>query len=583
MSGALALTVRMLRQDSRLLRFHLLRLAIAALLALGVYVMLMSGHSESPGRDLLDMVARGNFIAITFCGIFLFASVITEEKEEKTLGLLRMTRIGARSLLLGKTLPRLIQFLLLLAIQLPIIFLARTLGGVGWVELWVKYSALFSQLIVVVALSVFSSVVMRTTGGATTLAILLTFAWSPGLLIIEEFYRTELSWSFLHSEVVGALLQLHAELSPMSQIFNQQGDVVQGLTTISLCLCVSGLIYMLTVRTFDYWTSHETTQTEMDWVRELRWRITQRLFQRSAPRTSQSQSAVAVTHAVDANEQPSVEKLLTETREQFSNQRGVTRASRRCWNSAIAWKEFTLLGGGRTGFLIRCGVVILIMSGAGLIGWNASNNSMRQDWDPITRGFRVWSEASTACLFYAFSGDLIYLTVNLFSYELRYQTWESLLILPTSFGRICWQKVCGAAYLLLPWGTAFLLALLLPMITRPLELFESIFYWGASWEDSLAMVGVILQCTTQLATFLLILTWLSIRMNPWVAIALTGALYMGIGIGYIITLFMVFGFMSPGMSYGAKVFFHIAWIGGVSLLGTGTAWSIRSKLLRSTP
>ncbi len=67
MHGTWALTLRMLKQDSRLLRFHLLRLGVAILLGFGIFVMLMSsGYSDSPGKDFLGMVAQGNFLVITY-------------------------------------------------------------------------------------------------------------------------------------------------------------------------------------------------------------------------------------------------------------------------------------------------------------------------------------------------------------------------------------------------------------------------------------------------------------------------------------------------------------------------------------
>ena len=54
---------------------------------------------------------------------------MAEEKEEQTLGLLRMTGLSPLSILLGKSTSRLCGALLLLAAQFPFTIFAVTLGG----------------------------------------------------------------------------------------------------------------------------------------------------------------------------------------------------------------------------------------------------------------------------------------------------------------------------------------------------------------------------------------------------------------------------------------------------------------------
>ena len=79
MQGTWALTVRSLRQDNRLIRYHLLRFAVAGFLAVLVLTMWLYGlRVESPGHDLLSMLAYGNLFAVTIVGGFLFAPTITD-------------------------------------------------------------------------------------------------------------------------------------------------------------------------------------------------------------------------------------------------------------------------------------------------------------------------------------------------------------------------------------------------------------------------------------------------------------------------------------------------------------------------
>ena len=99
MQGTWALTLRSLRQDSRLLRLHLLRFGVASAIALAVHELgTLSPNCQAPGRDLLEALAWANFWAVTIAGVLLFAPTITEENEDQTLGLLRMTGIGPASI-----------------------------------------------------------------------------------------------------------------------------------------------------------------------------------------------------------------------------------------------------------------------------------------------------------------------------------------------------------------------------------------------------------------------------------------------------------------------------------------------------
>jgi len=70
-----------------------------------------------------------NLIFITLAGLSSFASAITEEKEEMTLGLLRDDGAQSNRYLLGKSTEPMIGALLLLLVQVPFIMLAVTLGG----------------------------------------------------------------------------------------------------------------------------------------------------------------------------------------------------------------------------------------------------------------------------------------------------------------------------------------------------------------------------------------------------------------------------------------------------------------------
>src|SRR5215218_7234938 len=100
----LALTVRALRVDSRSWLSHSLRLVFVLIVFFG----LLNAHISqdfygAPGLQLFSVLSWMNLFFISLAAVSMFATPITEEKEEATLGLLRMAGIGPLGLLLGKS------------------------------------------------------------------------------------------------------------------------------------------------------------------------------------------------------------------------------------------------------------------------------------------------------------------------------------------------------------------------------------------------------------------------------------------------------------------------------------------------
>ena len=130
--GTFALVERSLRVEVRMTRTHLVRLLFAGI----ILFLLVQMHDDmawrqSPGRDFFTYICYLNFGLLNLAAMSFFSTVITEEKEEMTLGLLKMAGISPIGILLGKTSPRLIAVAMILSVQLPFTFLAITLGGSG--------------------------------------------------------------------------------------------------------------------------------------------------------------------------------------------------------------------------------------------------------------------------------------------------------------------------------------------------------------------------------------------------------------------------------------------------------------------
>ncbi|MCM8540614.1 MAG: ABC transporter permease subunit [Lentisphaeraceae bacterium] len=93
----------------------------------------------SKGVLALYGLSTCNIIYIILYSFAYFARVISEEKQNKTMTLLRLTPISQESLFFGKLLPPFINLLMMMVFQLPIIALAITLGGVSLMQVFKVY------------------------------------------------------------------------------------------------------------------------------------------------------------------------------------------------------------------------------------------------------------------------------------------------------------------------------------------------------------------------------------------------------------------------------------------------------------
>lgn len=219
-----------MRSDARSLVVHL----SWSLLVVGVYVALCiviwSRLSVgAPGLGFLTNVAYLDAAVLCLLGTPFFASSISEEREEGTLGLMRMAGLHSLGILLGKSTGRLLQTLLLLAIQFPFWWLAVTLGGVTTGQLWALGFGMAAFVIALSSVGLLFSVVCPTTRSAAAmtglvLAAHLLFAFmerslAGGLSLLEQscfwlrinvilgtgFNESPWSLQFVSNLVVGAV------------------------------------------------------------------------------------------------------------------------------------------------------------------------------------------------------------------------------------------------------------------------------------------------------------------------------------------------------------------------------------------
>ncbi|WP_299464344.1 ABC transporter permease subunit [uncultured Gimesia sp.] len=192
---SLPLLAKELTEQANRRRTYIIR-TIYALLFLGcvgfIYIDQLSRLQNNPmailgrGRQIFE-----SMIYLQFTAIYLFlpaitCSVITQEKEHNSLGLLLITRLSPSTIILEKYLGRLITMVTFLMLGLPILAFAYTLGGVSPAmflnALWLLVLTMFQ----VAALGVLCSSFFRTTVAAFIATYILGFLMLFGPSIAFE-------------------------------------------------------------------------------------------------------------------------------------------------------------------------------------------------------------------------------------------------------------------------------------------------------------------------------------------------------------------------------------------------------------
>ena len=179
--GTLTLLIRSLRDNARRREAHFVRLAsVLVLLVMLIEAHVSSGGVGAPGLRLFHSLCYLSITLISLAGPGFFASAIGEEKEEGTLGLLKLADLSSASIVLGKSTSRLATALTVFAGELPFALLSITLGGLTANQVWCAFVAIAAYLILVANLALLLSVVSRRTSSAAVLVLLLLL----GMLIV---------------------------------------------------------------------------------------------------------------------------------------------------------------------------------------------------------------------------------------------------------------------------------------------------------------------------------------------------------------------------------------------------------------
>lgn len=357
-----------------------------------------SRWSGAVGRNFFTTVMWIDLFVLSIVGLSYFASAITEEKENDTLGLLRMTDLDALSILMGKSTGRLLGALFILLAQLPFMLVAVTMGGLVVHQVLAGFACLLGYVFLLSNVGLFCSVVAKRVAGATMLSGAVIFA----LLVLPW-------WLYGSGQLAdGSWLERGLDTWARMTPFVHLGQVVW--TGFNGAIFGWQFFASLVVGVIFF---------GLAWL----------LFDRFADPSDEKPGAGFV--APVANE-------VTPTR----------ALAGRAKTPALRWKDYHYVAGGSTSVVLQSMVILVII----IVSMNALRNNRSEAWAMF--GFFM---SQLSGLFLAFC-----LAINasrIFKKERDQRTLSSLLMLPMSTSRLVWEKTFGCLKAVLPGILGFGLGL----------------------------------------------------------------------------------------------------------------------------
>ncbi len=412
MTGTLALMIRSLRIDARLMRTHLFRLMFVVL----IYFMLFSAQQTlfmfgAPGLRFFSSITYLNLFMIVLASVSFFATAITEEKEEATLGLLKMAGVSPAAMLLGKLMPRVIGAVFLLSVQLPFTLLAITLGGVSSQQVFATYCSLLALLVLMANVGLFVSVSSKRSSSASWKMVLLVILF----FVIVPWFRMALSFGLANPSSSGLFEEAARTVLEQLNNFSALGRIDRILTTgfaesafgfqVFSNLAVAAVFFGLAWFSFNYFTRND--QSSASPARGL-------LFK--------SMSRNKLLGAGDA------------------------------WRNALIWKDFHFMSGGKLPMLLKFILYPPLFAAIGfLFSWGNWDWTDHEEVGGLTMGLAMVT----------FVIELSWCASGVFQSEIKWNTLSSIMQLPLSTAEIAYSKVAGCLIGLLPAVVMFCLGIVI--------------------------------------------------------------------------------------------------------------------------
>lgn len=390
--GLLTLLGHSLRQESRSRASHWFRMGslfVATWLLISAHYTVWTFGSV--GRIFVESLTYLDLLMILIAGSSYFGSVITEEKEQGTLGLLKLAGFSNVGLMIGKSTARILSALVIFAMQLPFAFLAIVLGGISAPSIFAAYLALGAYLIFLGNVGLLMSTICRRNALATSTTFLIgaLLVWGGK---VAAFGRTagiakSVGWvgravdKFTEFE---AWFSIHNRLQEIITVRNAPIVTAQFWWSLGLALGLFGLSWLLFDRFTEYTESTEPHRTGSKWAR---WQL----------------------------------------------------AVSRPWKDALAWKEYQFSTGGHTTFglklafyaaMIICGIVF-------------------KTWAEKRYGLKL-PELVFGSIFAVFLLECLSFAGSFLGGEYVAGTLPNLILMPHSVARIVVSKFLGGILSVLP-------------------------------------------------------------------------------------------------------------------------------------
>lgn len=407
--GLLALLGRSLRIDSRSWQVHLARVGLlVGIYAAMVFSLATSARFGAPGLRFFKVIVWLDVAFMTLLGIGFFATTISEEKEEDTLGLMQMAGIHPLSILLGKVGGRLCQALLLIAVQYPFNLLAVTMGGVTPNQVRCAFVGLTAFMFLLAGLGLLCSTVAPRNRTAAALMIL-------GLVIY-------LAVPYFAYEIYKFLVDrgLSSRTSTWVEVLWQ---------TSSMCL----FLQIPTILTSTFSASPWSIQAVSNIIAGAICFVAAWALFAVCTRNPTTES---VTRGLLAHKK----------------QRGTGwLMPGRPWANPLIWKDFYFTGGGLGMILMRFSfylAVLIIAIALSEIWWGNRRWSGKYPFQDAIGLYQIF-------LLFLTTIEIALVVTRTLHDEIRGKTLATLVMLPTSLVAIVYSKLTGALLAALP-GTCFL-------------------------------------------------------------------------------------------------------------------------------
>ncbi len=385
-----ALFIRSLREDTRAKFTPIGRASLVLVVLFFIAIQQRSFiRNPAPGLQVFFTVMMVNLFGLVLGGITAFCSSITEEKEDDTLGLLRMTNLSPLAILFGKGVSRLVSGALLIVSQLPFTMLCVTLGGVSAATIWKGYEVLLCTLFFLCCLGLLTSVIAKRTGIAVALTVFVGAVIYVGVpvLYMTNFAQNRFgggtSTQSLVEETLGWVMSNHP-LYQLTMLIQGGGrGFLPPVGSPWLFHGIGGIVCFL-----------------------LAWALFGRFCSGTAETAPRKKSA-----------KPGSKSLR------------IPRPGSR----PLVWKDFWFLIGGRRGLISRfIGYGVLTF---GIIAWAIAENSYMES--------KVVGEMMIVFAGFGLGVELVIGSASIFGLERKGLTLSSLLTLPVPLGRIVRHKILG--------------------------------------------------------------------------------------------------------------------------------------------